>query len=135
MTLAICIKCGNQKHGALTPCLECGFDPSSPQDQTKSVALSDHNLTPEELAAVGQRIQAGEPLDFDEASINEMAEFIRMCLPVNCPTRLSKLLEASLELLRGLWERIMPRVMQGMKKHQSDPAGQKAPRILSGKAA
>lgn len=41
MTLAICINCGDEKVGAWTECVSCGFVPESDDDLMKSLALSD----------------------------------------------------------------------------------------------
>jgi hypothetical protein len=64
MTLATCLRCGASKLGAFTPCPDCGFDPASSEDKAKSVLLSDHHLSAEELRAVGERIRAGQPVEF-----------------------------------------------------------------------
>jgi len=73
MTYAICIKCGNGKVGAFTPCLRCGFSPKSSSDQARSILLSDHNVDKSELDAAGKKLSAGEPIEFDEAGIAKMA--------------------------------------------------------------
>ena len=44
MSRAICLCCQAQKKGALTPCLKCGFDPQTPEEQARSLMLSDHDL-------------------------------------------------------------------------------------------
>ncbi|MEM1099609.1 MAG: hypothetical protein AAGH92_12570 [Planctomycetota bacterium] len=88
MTVAICIRCGTQKFGALIPCRDCGFTPESPEDQAKSLALSDHNLPLDQLNAISQRIRVGEPPTFDEASLqqltNELSELPSMKPPIGC---------------------------------------------------
>ena len=72
MTQAVCIKCGHQKLGALTPCLQCRFSPEEAEDQAKSILLSDHHLEPAQLEELSKRIQRGEPLSFDGASLREL---------------------------------------------------------------
>ena len=89
MTLAICLECGCKKQGALTLCAECGFTPSTEAEQAKSMLLSDHNMTADQLAANGAMIKAGEGLRFDEDSVGEMAALIRdnpdlLKMPVGC---------------------------------------------------
>ena len=63
MSRAICICCHAQKKGALTPCLKCGFDPQTLEDQARSLMLSDHNLgetSPEELTDELSHIDMGQ---------------------------------------------------------------------------
>ena len=76
MTVAVCMKCGARKVGALTACRECGFEPSTYEDQAKSIALSDHYIAITELSAKGAKIKAGERPVFDETFIDEMARTI-----------------------------------------------------------
>jgi hypothetical protein len=73
MTYAICIKCGEGKHGAFVPCLKCGFMPESRSDQARSILLSDLNTDIATLDAAGAKLRAGEALAFDEPGIAEMA--------------------------------------------------------------
>jgi hypothetical protein len=64
MTMATCLRCGASKWGALAPCAACKFLPESSEDKAKSVILSDHHLSVEELRAVGERIRAGQSVEF-----------------------------------------------------------------------
>lgn len=73
MTLAICIRCGHEKLGALTPCASCSFLPESPEDHAKSITLSDHNYDAAELRQIADRIRLGDPVDFDKDAIAQMA--------------------------------------------------------------
>jgi len=73
MTYAICIKCGQGKHGAFVPCLKCGFTPESRSDQARSIFLSDHNSNMATLDAASAKLLAGEALAFDEPGIAAMA--------------------------------------------------------------
>ena len=89
MTLAICLECGRKKRGALTLCTECGFTPSTKVEQAKSMLLSDHNMTADQLADNGAMIRAGEVFRFDDDSVDEMAALIRenpdlFKMPVGC---------------------------------------------------
>lgn len=52
MTRAICIKCGNEKHGCWTPCHKCCHSPFGEQELAQSLVLSDQFLTDEGLAMV-----------------------------------------------------------------------------------
>ena len=74
MTLAICIKCGAEKIGALTPCIRCSFDPQNPEDQAKSIMLSDHNMAAADLRNVSIQMQEGKQITFDEAELKEMSD-------------------------------------------------------------
>jgi hypothetical protein len=89
VTVAICTNCGASKLGALTACQQCGFDPETPEDKAKALMLSDHNMTPEQLELMSQKIRAGEPPQFDEADCTSLAEQIRqdpelMRMPLGC---------------------------------------------------
>jgi hypothetical protein len=81
VTLAICIKCGNKKLGALTPCHRCEFVPEDSEDQAKSTLLSDHNLSSEELSDASDRIGRGEPFVYDDAAVSDFAKQIHMTEP------------------------------------------------------
>jgi hypothetical protein len=66
MTRAICIRCGTEKVGALTPCAGCGFDPESLEDRARSVVLSDHHLSPADMESAAAEIRAGSTPDLPE---------------------------------------------------------------------
>ena len=57
MTIAICIDCGVEKKGALTPCSICGYKPETKIDKAKSMLLSDHYLSQIELKMVSEQIR------------------------------------------------------------------------------
>jgi hypothetical protein len=78
MTLAICLKCGARKIGALVPCVSCGYEPKEEQDKAKSVLLSDHNLSKEALVEMAERIKSGQPVTFDEGSVQSFVEAVRV---------------------------------------------------------
>jgi hypothetical protein len=61
------------KKGAFTPCLKCGFMPETSADEARSMTLSDHNIPADQLAEIGARIAAGQPVKFDEEAISQMA--------------------------------------------------------------
>jgi hypothetical protein len=71
MTIAICIKCGTEKIGALTSCPDCGFEPHDNEDRAKAMVLTDHWLPPEELGRIGVRIQSGLPVDYPEEMVED----------------------------------------------------------------
>ncbi len=73
MTIAICIQCGHEKVGAISPCPNCGLLPATPEEQAKSITLSDRNHNPEELRQIATRIQAGESFAYDNNAVTQMA--------------------------------------------------------------
>jgi len=64
MTVAICLKCGEFKLGAWTPCRACGFTPNDDESYTKHLLVTDHYLSREELDDFSQRIKRGETVEF-----------------------------------------------------------------------
>ena len=58
MTVAICLQCGARKIGALVRCLSCGYEPKDEEDKAKSVFLSDHYLSNEDLCNVSEQIKS-----------------------------------------------------------------------------
>ncbi|MDR5728592.1 MAG: hypothetical protein RB191_14295 [Terriglobia bacterium] len=69
MTIAICIQCGTRKFGAFSPCATCGFTPTTSTEQAKSVLLSDHHHTRDELDQLGSIIQSGDPVVYDAPAL------------------------------------------------------------------
>ncbi len=74
MTVAVCIRCGEMKHGALTPCPECGFDPEEDEDRAKAMIVTDHFLPIEELETVAERIKSGEPVIYPEDTVKQFTQ-------------------------------------------------------------
>ena len=70
MTVAICIKCGERKHGALTPCRKCRFDPADTLDRAKSMIVTDHFLPLEDLDGIAERIRTDQPVTFPQDAID-----------------------------------------------------------------
>jgi hypothetical protein len=64
MTIAVCLKCGEFKRGAWTPCIKCGYTPDDDESYTKHLLVSDHNLSREDLEGVASRVKSGEPIEF-----------------------------------------------------------------------
>jgi hypothetical protein len=70
-------------------CRECGFEPETPEDKAQALMLSDHNLPPEQLEVVSQKIKSGERPALDEAACIDLTEEIRqhpelMKMPLGC---------------------------------------------------
>ena len=89
MTLAICLECGGEKRGALTPCAACGFTPSTEEERARSMLLSDRHMTSEQLATNGALISSGAAPDLGDAPVDEMAALIRenpdlLEMPLGC---------------------------------------------------
>ena len=66
MTLAICIRCGARKHGALTLCPRCKFNPEADEDRARAMILTDHWHSPDALAGFAQQIEAGENVSYPQ---------------------------------------------------------------------
>jgi hypothetical protein len=62
------------KHGALTPCPECGFDPEEDEDRAKAMIVTDHFLPIEELETVAGRIKSGEPVIYPEDTVKQFIQ-------------------------------------------------------------
>ena len=61
MTQAICLQCGNLKHGAFNACGSCNFAPKTERDLAYSLGFSDHYLKEPQLRQIGEDIRAGLP--------------------------------------------------------------------------
>lgn len=70
MTVAICLKCGAEKFGALTPCRQCDFLPMDVVDRAQSTVLSDHYMEVNDLRQLGKRISAGEAPELPQEEVN-----------------------------------------------------------------
>lgn len=62
MTLAVCIKCGSTKHGALNPCDTCGLRPETETEVAYSMAFSDHHWSRDALDLMSQSVREGGSL-------------------------------------------------------------------------
>jgi len=67
MTHAVCIKCGEPKWGALTPCDHCGARPTGARDISVAMLFSDHHYDAAQLAEISARIKRGERVSAPEA--------------------------------------------------------------------
>ncbi|MBL8892817.1 MAG: hypothetical protein JNL67_22765 [Planctomycetaceae bacterium] len=74
MTKAVCIYCGENKLGALVPCVACKTAPDTKIDRAKSILLSDHCLSVSELNFRAVRIRNGESLEFEEEQVAAFAD-------------------------------------------------------------
>lgn len=71
MTVAVCLQCGEFKHGAFNPCLKCGFTPDTDESLTKHLLVTDHFHDRETLEAISTRIKSGEEVTFSPESLQQ----------------------------------------------------------------
>ncbi len=89
MTVAVCTKCGVIKHGALTPCLKCQFDPELNEEKAKAMILTDHFLCKEELEKISKRIQNDQPVTYPDDIVQEYIQVLEEKQDIcKVPTRL-----------------------------------------------
>ena len=81
MTVAVCLKCGGMKHGALTPCPECKHMPQDDEDKARHVMTSDHFFSNSDLEAISERVQSGKPLHFDPKQVEEFVAAMAISEP------------------------------------------------------
>lgn len=93
MTTATCIYCGTLKFGAFVPCQECDRVPTERDDVIRSLALTDHHFTHDQLAEFGTQIRNGHELKIDmelETRLSEgiddntLQALVRMSDPALC---------------------------------------------------
>ncbi|MDX2008606.1 MAG: hypothetical protein SFW67_00365 [Myxococcaceae bacterium] len=87
MTVAICMKCGGSKVGALSPCAACGFRPRTPDEGARSIWLSDQVQPAQVLAALSGELAAGRDIAWDEAAVSSWRgtlERTGLELPLGC---------------------------------------------------
>ncbi|NOK04113.1 MULTISPECIES: hypothetical protein [Myxococcus] len=81
MTLAVCVRCGNSKVGAFTPCTGCGLDPAAHgterELQARSLLLTERYLPGGELEEIGRKIRKGEPVAYDAGLLAQITEDLR----------------------------------------------------------
>ncbi|WP_044890165.1 hypothetical protein [Myxococcus hansupus] len=81
MSLAVCVRCGNSKVGAFTPCSGCGLDPAAygtdRELQARSMLLSDRYLPGGELEELGRKLRKGEPVTYDAGLLAQITEELR----------------------------------------------------------
>lgn len=64
MTISLCLRCGELKHGALCPCQKCRAPATG--DANLDIAFSDHNLAPQTLSALGGIIRQINAVENDK---------------------------------------------------------------------
>src|SRR5690348_6094294 len=64
MTVAVCLRCGQFKHGAWIPCPKCGYTPDDDESLTKHLLVTDHYLSQEQLEEPSAKVRAGEQIEF-----------------------------------------------------------------------
>ena len=69
MTMAVCLRCGEIKHGAFNPCPKCGYRPDDDESLTKHLLVTDHYHTADTLRDISTRIKSGQPVTFDPESV------------------------------------------------------------------
>jgi hypothetical protein len=69
MTVAVCLKCGAMKLGALTSCPKCRYVPEDLEDKAKHVMVSDHHFSKAELESFSATMQSGQPLQFNAEQV------------------------------------------------------------------
>jgi len=77
MTVAVCFKCGEIKHGAFNHCDKCGARPVTEDDLAMSMAMTDHYHKEPTLRQMGQDIKSGRPPKLDPESRKWLIEDIR----------------------------------------------------------
>jgi hypothetical protein len=76
MTIAVCLRCGELKHGALTPCPACSYTPAEAEDQARHLMVSDHYHSRDALEGISARVKRGEPLQFDAQQVRDFVATI-----------------------------------------------------------
>jgi len=71
MTVAVCLNCGELKHGAFTKCFECGYTPNDDESLTKHILVTDHYHDQQTLKAIAERVKAGQAIEFDPDTLKK----------------------------------------------------------------
>ena len=80
MTKAVCFNCGELKHGAFTSCKACHIRPAGEAEMVRSLGLSDHYLTQEQIDQVAKLIKNGEPIQFQEEQLELLTQEVKKFL-------------------------------------------------------
>ena len=80
MTKAVCFNCGEIKYGTFTSCKECHIRPASEAEMVRSLGLSDHYLTLEQIDQVAKLIKNGEPIQFQEEQLELLTQEVKKFL-------------------------------------------------------
>src|SRR5580704_7867974 len=81
MTIAVCMACGGEKHGALASCHRCGFAPSSPIDKARSCMLTRPPLSTEDLTRFQAMIQTSQRANYEYQSARRVELALSNALP------------------------------------------------------
>jgi hypothetical protein len=71
LTIAVCLHCGELKHGAFKRCPKCGYTPNDDESLTKHLLVTDHFHRRETLEAIAARVKSGQPIEFDPEALRE----------------------------------------------------------------
>lgn len=77
MGTAVCFKCGSAKSGALVACRNCGATPQTNSECVRSLALSSHLSSEEQLARYSQEIRDGKILSVPPAALFQAREALK----------------------------------------------------------
>ena len=88
-TVAVCLKCGATKDGALAPCPSCKHLPKDTEDQARHLMLTSNFRSEAELHTAVERIKAGQEVEFDPAQLDVIKEEIPRLRNVNSTSCLS----------------------------------------------
>ncbi len=104
MALAICLMCGAKKTGALAICPGCGYEPGNDRvAQARSLLLSDHHATPDELRAASTAIRSGGVPHIDRERLSSLlGELERALPPAARPLGLAVVMWALVAMVVGL---------------------------------
>ena len=67
--VALCLKCGACKEGALEPCPSCRHEPREAEDQAKHLMMTSNYRSETEVFATSEKIKAGQEPEFDPAQL------------------------------------------------------------------
>jgi hypothetical protein len=77
MTQAVCIFCGSRKFGAFSVCDNCATEPNDEDQLAKSMLLTDHFYSLEELDEIGEHISAGGTCEYAPNLVEGFVKTIR----------------------------------------------------------
>ena len=77
MTQAICICCGHRKFGAFSICDNCATEPTDDEQFAKSMLLTDHFYSLEELDEIGEHISVGGTCEYAPNLVEGFVKTIR----------------------------------------------------------
>ena len=75
--MAICLKCGSVKSGALDACRKCGAAPRTKSEYAVSLALSDHLSTKEQLAQYSHELRNSKKLSVPREALAQALDALK----------------------------------------------------------